>query len=239
MYDAVALPYADFIPPIQLNLFRKYGYYTMESRTDRNLRIIALNTNMCYIDNFWLPTDPIDPYGQLQWFSDTMDLAEQLNQKVFIIGHISPGSYDCWPPWSNQFHRIIHRYEDLIKGQWYGHEHIQDYKVTLEEGTGRPISVSFVDASGLLDGMNSGYNVFYADGERGDEESTWQIINQETWILNLTASNALQDEEVPPVFQKILDARKDFNLSSMVPEQIHGLINRMVCDKDLLLKYQK
>lgn len=236
MYDAVIRPYEDSIPVNQVNLFRKYGYYSVQSKADRNLRIVVLNTNLCYIDNFWLPTAPIDPFNQLQWFADTMDLAERFGQKVFIIGHISPGSYDCWPTWSHQFNRVISRYEAIIKGQWYGHEHDQNYKITFAEGTNRPISVSYVDGSGLPDGMNPAYNVFYADGERGNE-STWEIVNHETWILNLTASNDNPKNE--PVFSQILDAQTHYKVSSMVPEEVHDFIKRMVCDDELFLAYQK
>jgi sphingomyelin phosphodiesterase len=147
------------------------------------------------------------------------------------------GSGACWSVWSNQFQRIIDRYSDIIKGQWYGHSHEQDYKLTFEADTGRPISVSYVGGSGVTDGMNSAFNVYWADGER-NAESTWEIINHETWVLDLTPSNALPDDS-PPIFRKILNAREMYKMKSLVPEEVHSFINRMVCDDDLFLEYQK
>jgi sphingomyelin phosphodiesterase len=161
MYENVSAPFVKYIQPQeQLELFKMFGYYTVKPDPDSSMRIIALNTNICYINNFWLPYDPIDTNGQLQWLADTLDAAEKAEEEVLIIGHIQPGSGSCWPVWSNQFDRIINRYEGIIHGQWYGHSHEQYYTIAFENGTDRPISVAYVAGSGLTDGMNSGCKIY-------------------------------------------------------------------------------
>jgi len=218
-----------------LNQFRKYGYYSVLSNHDPKLRLVVLNTNLCYTNNFWLPYDAIDTFGQLQWFSNVMDLTEKLEQKAYILGHIHPGSGSCWPVWSNQFNRIIQRYAHIIRGQFYGHSHQQNYKVTLEDGSGKPIGVSYVGGSAVPDGMNPAYNVYHVDGERGTE-STWELINHESWIVNLTKSNLYPDEG--PEFQMLLNANRDYGLESMYPDDVHSFIKSMVCNDDLFEQYQ-
>jgi len=136
----------------------------------------------------------------------------------------------------NQFNSVINRYSHLIMGQWYGHSHEQDYHVFFEQGTETPISVSFSAGSGVTDGMHSAYNVYYVDGERGSD-STWEVINQETIILNLTASNS--DPNGQPVFQTILNAHEDFQLPSLLPADVNDFVFRMICDNDLFRKYQE
>ncbi|OXA63545.1 Sphingomyelin phosphodiesterase 1 [Folsomia candida] len=91
MYHSVADAFGDFLPADQMELFLKYGYYTVISKADPNLRIIALNTNLCYINNFWLPYNATDTSGQLQWFADRLQEAEDAGQAVFLLGHIFPG----------------------------------------------------------------------------------------------------------------------------------------------------
>lgn len=89
----------------------------------------------------------------------------------------------------------------------------------------------------MTDGMHSGYNVFYADGERG-ADSTWEIINHQTFVLNLTHSNA-QPVEAAPTFNMILDAQEMWGVTSLTAETVHDFIYRMVCDDALFLEYQK
>ncbi|XP_035713673.1 sphingomyelin phosphodiesterase isoform X2 [Folsomia candida] len=236
MYHSVGDAFGDFLPADQMELFLKYGYYTVISKADPNLRIIALNTNLCYVNNFWLPYEPIDTSGQLQWFADRLQEAEDAGQAVFLLGHIFPGSGSCWPIWSRQFERIIQRYSYTIRAQWYGHSHEQDYHITFSEDDA-PVSLSFTGGSGVTDGMNPGYNVFYADGQRG-ADSTWEIVNHQSIVLNLTVSNALPDEAAP-IFSTILDAQEAWGVTSLTAETVHDLIYRMVCDDALFLEYQK
>lgn len=89
----------------------------------------------------------------------------------------------------------------------------------------------------MTDGMNPGYNVFYADGQRG-ADSTWEIVNHQSIVLNLTVSNALPDEAAP-IFSTILDAQEAWGVTSLTAETVHDLIYRMVCDDALFLEYQK
>ncbi len=44
-----------------------------------------------------------------------------MHLKVHIIGHIEPT--ECLSSWSENYYRIVNRYESTIVGQMFGHTH--------------------------------------------------------------------------------------------------------------------
>lgn len=90
------------------------------------LKLISINTNFCYNLNWWLYQQPApkDPNGILAWLISHLQKAEDAKQKVWIIGHTSPGDESCFHDYSNYFYQIINRYAPhVIAGQFYGHTH--------------------------------------------------------------------------------------------------------------------
>jgi hypothetical protein len=53
--------------------------------------------------------------------------------------------------------------------------------------------------------------------------------------LKLNESNTRKT----PVFEKILDAKEMYGVTSMSPESVYDLVNSMVCDDELFTKYQE
>jgi len=90
VYGSIADAFASSLTSEAEAQFRLTGYYTLVHKP--GFRIIALNTNFCYTLNFWLIYSSVDPEGQLQWLSNTLDAAEKNNEVVWIIGHVPPGS---------------------------------------------------------------------------------------------------------------------------------------------------
>jgi len=45
----------------------------------------------------------------LGWLVEELTKAEKNKEKVHIIGHLPPGSVECWGLWSKQLDRIINR----------------------------------------------------------------------------------------------------------------------------------
>ena len=132
MYSNVSKPFEKWLGAEQLATFKKGGYYTVVP--EPGLRLVVLNTNICYLNNFWLAYAPEDPNGQLQWFADTMLQAEREGSNVLIVGHISPGSGSCWPVWSEKFNAIVQRFENIVRGQFYGHAHTELYIIPFANG---------------------------------------------------------------------------------------------------------
>jgi len=142
MYSAISDPFVKHMgDPGQVGAFKRGGFYTVSPQT--GLRFIILNTNLCYIQNFWLPFDPMDPAGQLQWFSNELAKAEAANENVYVIAHIPPGSDACWAHWSDQYDRIINRYAHIIRFQMFGHVHSEFYIVSFDRAATGQFELSF------------------------------------------------------------------------------------------------
>lgn len=83
------------------------GYYAKS--ISPKLKVISLNTNMCYYLNFYLLIDSRDPGNQLKWLIEELLESEIKGQKVHILGHIPPSNFDCVHTWSQQYLRIVQR----------------------------------------------------------------------------------------------------------------------------------
>lgn len=157
MYNFHGDLYQTQLTAAALATFRRGGYYTQihkpgwlkkcvdkimrnfhENYLFSGFRIVTLNTNFCYTNNFWILWNAADPEEHLQWFSNTMYAAERSNEKVWIVGHVPPGGKDCWSKWSSQFLRVINRYQNIILAQFYGHTHNDEFKIFFDDSRDPP-----------------------------------------------------------------------------------------------------
>ena len=60
------------------------------------LRLISVNTNFCNNFNFFLLLGFDDPSGHLHWIYSTLKSAEEKGERVYVIGHIPPGTHSCY-----------------------------------------------------------------------------------------------------------------------------------------------
>jgi sphingomyelin phosphodiesterase len=237
MYNFQADMYENHLTPEALETFRKGGYYTQLHAP--GFRIVTLNTNFCYTNNFWILYESIDPEGHLDWFSKTMYAAERAGEKVWILGHVPPGSKDCWSKWSQQFHRIINRYQNIILAQFYGHTHNDEFRIFFDDTKDppQPTGSLYIGASVTpYTDLNPGYKVFLADGVR--LEPTWQILDHETYVYDLLAANEA-GASVEPTFYKEYSARESYSLEGFRPNDLWEFVQRMAVDDDLFLTYFK
>ncbi|CAL8091474.1 unnamed protein product [Orchesella dallaii] len=231
LYDLVLAPFVqrdpNLLPRAEMERFLKYGYYSVSP--EPGLRLIAINTNLCYDQNFWLAYNPQDPNGQLEWLAHELWRTELRGEQVIIIGHVQPEG--CWPVWSEKFHAIVNRFEGIIRAQFYGHSHRPQHRVTFEKGTSRGTSVSFIAGSALTDGMNPGYAVYHFDGVR--QGKTWDVVSQELVILKLQESN----EKGEAVFETLTETRQQFGMKDLRPDSVLDMAMRMICNQTLLDNY--
>lgn len=54
---------------------------------------------------------------------------------IQLAGHIPPGDSDCLKVWSENFYKIIDRYEQTITAQFYGHTHTDEFEVFYDAET--------------------------------------------------------------------------------------------------------
>ncbi|CAG0884462.1 unnamed protein product [Darwinula stevensoni] len=131
LYEALWDLWKDWLPADQKENVLHGGYYSVLARP--GLRIIAINNNFCYAFNWFVWMDIPDPNDHLSWLVKELQQSELAGEKVWIIGHIPPGSTECLPTWSYNYRRIINRYESTVTGQFFGHTHMEEYNVFFDE----------------------------------------------------------------------------------------------------------
>lgn len=76
--------------------------------------------------NWWLVLGANDPARQLQWLIATLDEARYNRERVFIIGHIPPGSSTCNQYWEDAYFDIVTKFRRTITGQFFAHMHTDE-----------------------------------------------------------------------------------------------------------------
>jgi len=155
--------FGDHIATDAMETFQKCGFYSkVVSPSDKSIKLkfIVLNTNIYYNDN---STRGPDPCGQLDWLNNTLHTSNPKQEKVFIVAHVSPGSYERQPGRINfdtppeHFVDIHKRYVQIvtdptnaakISAHLYGHLHTDTFRVLLDRATKKEaVGVAFIAGS--------------------------------------------------------------------------------------------
>lgn len=88
MYNFQAVLYENHLEPQALATFRRAGYYTQLHAP--GFRIVTLNTNFCYTNNFWIMYQAIDPEVSC-YMSENFILFYKLLYILYIIRIIFNG----------------------------------------------------------------------------------------------------------------------------------------------------
>ena len=219
------------------------------------LKVISLNMNYCNNQNWWLLLNTTDPADELTWLIHELQSSELLEEKVLIIGHIAPGGNDCLQVWSQNYYRIINRYESTISAQFFGHSHTDEFQLFYDEAAAReesvmeskarfaliqksfdrfrPTNVAYISPSvTTFGGVNPGYRIYTIHPE------TFEILDHETYFANLTAAN-IAGSSAPLTFQLSYRAKETYGFTSCSPLDWHLLVLRMAKDDGLFQKFQK
>ncbi|XP_071541344.1 sphingomyelin phosphodiesterase-like [Panulirus ornatus] len=233
LYDAISEQWGHMIGEPVPSIARFAGYYSILARP--GLRIISLNTNYCYRFNWWLLYKSVDPGLVLRWLVGELQQAERKGELVHLIGHIPPYYTDCFAQWAHQFSRIISRYAHIIRGQFYGHSHMDEFRVHYDVDTpSKPIGVQYITPNnGPFHDLNPSYRIFYIDGDH--PETTRNVLDYETWVMNLTHANKYD----APHWYQLYSARHDLQLPSLDPHHWDQLVQRMAHDPQLFTKYHR
>ena len=107
MNEQLAEAYEDLLSEASLITLREYGYYA-EPIEEKNLIVVAYNSQVCANDDYYLLRDPTDPSGFIEWYKDILYDAESKGQIVYTIGHAPPQG--CSPEWGARFGALIDRF---------------------------------------------------------------------------------------------------------------------------------
>uniref|UniRef100_A0A336LTD4 Sphingomyelin phosphodiesterase n=1 Tax=Culicoides sonorensis TaxID=179676 RepID=A0A336LTD4_CULSO len=221
LYDYTADAWFTWLPSESLETVKKGGYYT--TLIAPNYRLIVLNNNECYVDNFWMLAGSNQLKDQLQWLHDTLLRAEANNEKVHIMRHIPSGS-SCFRYWDREYNRIINRFYHIISAQFEGHTHKNEIELFYDtENVKHALNVAFNGGSlTTYTNLNPNFMVFYVD------KQSLEVIDFESYMFNLTEAN-LHPYQNPHWF-KSYSFKKTWNLPDLSPESMNGLVERLVAD---------
>ncbi|KAG0950228.1 hypothetical protein G6F57_000117 [Rhizopus arrhizus] len=210
LYKSLATNWQSWLGP-DINSFVQSNTGSYVARPVPGLKLISLNTNFCYILNWWLYQQPVqkDPNGILAWLVNALQDSEDRNERVWIIGHIPPGDGTCFHDYSNYYSQIIDRYSHIISAQFFGHTHKDEislfYRSKQEKTAENAISVAYIGPSvtPLID-LNPGFRTYKVDTK------TFEIVDSITYIADL---DKFVDKDSEPNWHVEYSAREAYNSS--------------------------
>ncbi|VEN41642.1 unnamed protein product [Callosobruchus maculatus] len=228
LYTLASKLWRPWLPPSALKTVRKQGYYSYTYNSQ--LKIIALNNNVCYFLNWWLLYNTTYINEQLDFLRNEMEDSEAKGQFVHIITHVPTGNGECVQPWERSFVALVQRFAHIIVGQFYGHTHTDELKMFYDEKTGEAINVGYNGASlTTYEDYNPNYKVMYVDS------NTYELLDIETYIMNMTHSNLHPNH--PPYWYKLYSMKEAYGLKSLAPEDVDVIAKGLFLDDKLFNKY--
>ncbi|KAF4518614.1 hypothetical protein B566_EDAN009863 [Ephemera danica] len=210
------------------------GMFSMEIRP--GLVVIGVNTMFCYSYNMWLLYDSVDPANELMWLANRLLEVETTGKKAHILAHHPSGRPDCMHFWSSQYRRIIDRFENVIVAQFHGHTHNDQFNLYYDAmDPSRPTGVAFTAGCGTpASNRNPNYRSYKIDGDY--PQSSFRVLDHETWYYNLTEAN-LAGPSVSPNWQLLYSFNAVYNVSTQLPDELDALVHRMANDTALQEQY--
>ncbi|KAK9721171.1 hypothetical protein K7432_003643 [Basidiobolus ranarum] len=237
LYNSLAEQWVSWLPEKSLENLRKAGFYSI-SRPEEELKIISINSNLGYRFNWWLHVrrNETDPESMFQWLIEELQESENIGEKVFIIGHMSPLDYIDGLNWfRHEFSRIVARYSDTIMGQFYGHTHYDEFQIfyshdnsTMPQKT--PISVGYIGPSVTpYEDVNPSFRVYEID------KRTKQVVNHFTYALDIVKANERKSSK----WELMYSAKEAYGLNDLSPNSWNELIDRFETDPELFNQFFK
>lgn len=235
LYEALAKQWSRWLPESTVLTLKKGGFYAVNAFP--GLKIVSLNMNYCNSLNWWLLLNDTDPEHELSWLVAQLQDSEIKGEKVHIIGHIPPGVSDCLRVWSDNYHKIISRYEDTVRSQFFGHTHMDELEVFYDaQNKKRALGVAYLAPSATTyNSGNPAYRIYTVDGNYPN--STWAVLDHETFTMNLTEANNNPNNE--PKWSLEYSALKAYNMTSLHPQEWDRVLRLMEDDGVLFDKFHR
>jgi sphingomyelin phosphodiesterase len=218
-----------FDDPAAFESFTMYGYYSKEI-AGKNLKVITLNTQACDAINFYLIRDPYDPLDQLEWFRQELYASEALNQSVWVIGHIPSGDFYCDSRWSARYKAVVDRFAHIIRGQFFGHTHNDQFEAQTSYIDGSPIGVAFIAPSlTTFSNLNPSFRIIEIDTDTNLPVNLYQYrLNLSYWNTNITG---------PLQWDLAYTQLEEYNMTDMSFQSFYNLGQQLAQNSTLLDLY--
>ncbi|XP_045479749.1 sphingomyelin phosphodiesterase-like [Harmonia axyridis] len=233
LYETLHKEESIIFPESDLDSIQEGGFYTVLLKT--GFRVIVLNNNVCYLNNYWLAYDDYDPYGQLAWLVKVLQKAEEDGEYVHIVYHVPTGQPEsCLGTWAREYNKIVNRFSDTISGQFNGHTHADEFFVYYNE-TNPTDAIQVAFNGGSLTPFvetNPSYKIYDVN------MSNCKVEDFEEWTFNLTEAN-LKPEKSTVDWYKLYSFKETYGVPSLEPKEVGKLVDNMARNKTLLEIYNK
>ena len=187
LMSKLKLWYASWLSEDARETFGRWGYFT--ERVRKGLRIVSLNT-LLYDEYNFAAHKPLvsDPAGQRAWLEKVLLSARASHEKVYVIGHISPGQKPSVPlpntvtEFSAYWESLLARFSDLIAAVFTAHIHRDTFRVNVTSPGG---PVTFLAPSmTAYSQTNPGMRLYVSS-----DDSSARILDYTQYWSNLTVDN--------------------------------------------------
>jgi sphingomyelin phosphodiesterase len=185
------------------NVSTNFGSYSTKDAKS-GLRIISMNTNFWYKQNFWLYTEPMekDPSGMLAWLDSEFTKAEKAGERVWLIGHMPLGASDAFHDYSYYFDLLIQRYSATIAAVFYGHTHKDEFQIAYSNYASQSAKtatmMSYIAPALTPTSGNPSFRVYDVD------IATGAVLDFTSYYANISAPSY----QSGPVWQKLYSAKQ-------------------------------
>ncbi|KAI1093987.1 sphingomyelin phosphodiesterase [Rostrohypoxylon terebratum] len=191
IYELLAKVWRKWIGTRGAETAKAFGAYSVRHPTHSGdgtggLRVISVNTNLYYHQNYWMYTDPMekDPSGQLDWLVRELDAAEKAGERVYVVGHMPMGNRDAFRDASNYFDQIVGRYEGDIAAMFFGHTHYDEFQISYADYGKRShanaLVTSYIAPSMTPTSGHPAFRVYDVD------PVTFAVLDVTTYIANMS-----------------------------------------------------
>ena len=135
--------------------------------------------------------------------------AEKSGEYVYIMGHIPPGDSNYLSQCSRRYNALVDRFSYLIKGQFFGHTHYDEFKVVHEYFNYTNIAGMIFTSPSVTTYSNwmPSYRVYDAN------TSNNELVDYTQYYLNLTKANMNPDQS--PTWEVQYTATKEFAIKNL------------------------
>lgn len=206
VYDVLSGEWARWIDNEEVTEADAGGRYSAKY-ADGNLRIISLNTNFYYRQNYWMYQKNWiqDPNDQLAWLVTELDAAEQAGESVFIIGHMPFGDTDSFHEGSHYLDQVVNRYSATISAMFFGHTHVDAFQLSYSNNSDKTFSnalvTSYVGPSLTPTSGMPSFRVYDVD------PVTFAVLDSTTYMADM---NNTAFQTTGPVWTKYYSAKETY-----------------------------
>jgi len=231
IYQGLANAWKRWLPFSAINTMSYGGYYSAEIVP--GLRVISIQTmygNGGDQGDYWLLLNGTsDLARQLVWLEETLKESSSNGEKVYIIGHMSPGNGGMLNSYATMIHRIVDKYSNSVAALFFGHTHHDHFEITYDFATNKiPTHISFIAPSVTTQTfINPSFRQYIYD------RKTFNVVDYNQFTANLLLSNTNKDIN----WEKIYSPREDYQMPSLSPSSYQDLVYRFSKNQTLFNLY--